>query len=436
MTLASDGSGPAGGDDPLLVLAPHADDELLGAGALIRSGSAAGRAMLVASLTDGSASHPARVGLSAIREAEQMVGLHRMVAGAGAVPRVLHLRQPDGRFDAQQVDLGDAAPLGAWLGAHPGATVLAPDPDDAHCDHQAAFALGARIVAGGQARRLVVMPISQRLDPVAAGGVDPPAGRFAPFQVDAATAAIKRHAIAAHHSQCIDTGDGFHLAPAMIAPFLREERFALVHDRDAPEDGAVPPGHFDTLFSASPDPWDYDAAPDEAERRAATLAAAGLTGDASLSILELGCANGAMTSALVPHAARLVAVDASAAAIGHARARLARAGAGSARVTLLEAPAPAILDRPGLAPPGGFDRIFLSDMLYYLGFAGVVATAQGAARLCAPGGRIIIAAYRGDTQCRLTGAMAAGIAIASLPGWKRQARVTTSLAHIDVLERP
>ena len=63
------------GDGPLLVLAPHPDDESLGCGGIIAEARARGHAVYVTVVTDGTASHPGSrthtaARLQAVREKE------------------------------------------------------------------------------------------------------------------------------------------------------------------------------------------------------------------------------------------------------------------------------------------------------------------------------------------------------------------------------
>jgi hypothetical protein len=58
---------------------------------------------------------------------------------------------------------------------------------------------------------------------------------------------------------------------------------------------------------------------------------------------------------------------------------------------------------PDEAPDGPFDLILLSDMLYYLGFAGVVETARLCRERLAPGGTLIVVSWLGETEAALTG---------------------------------
>jgi len=184
-----------------LVLAPHPDDESLGCGGLIAACCAAGRPPLVAILTDGSQSHPGSriyppAALAALREREA----RRAIGILGLPPaRLILLRQPDG-----------AAPHGgpvfdflterlARLAEHAGCSaVVAPWRCDPHCDHGAAFRLGARI-AEVAATGFVTYPVwgwvlsdDAVVDTYVEGG----------FRLDISPHRdAKRRAVAAHASQ-------------------------------------------------------------------------------------------------------------------------------------------------------------------------------------------------------------------------------------------
>src|ERR1700737_5207409 len=57
-------------EGPLLVVAPHPDDEVMGAGGLIHTWAGMGRSVTVLSVTDGEAELPARENLDRIRREE------------------------------------------------------------------------------------------------------------------------------------------------------------------------------------------------------------------------------------------------------------------------------------------------------------------------------------------------------------------------------
>jgi LmbE family N-acetylglucosaminyl deacetylase len=115
---------------PLLVVSPHPDDEVLGAGGLMRMWCAWGQPVTVLSVTDGEAAYPDWQDLKDLRRAE--------LAGALGVlsPKVIHtvrLGLTDGGGDANRAALEEA--LIATCDNRP--TVIAPYERDGHPDHEA-----------------------------------------------------------------------------------------------------------------------------------------------------------------------------------------------------------------------------------------------------------------------------------------------------------
>jgi LmbE family N-acetylglucosaminyl deacetylase len=137
-----------------LVLAPHADDESLGCGGLIAAAVAAGRAPVVAILTDGTGSHPHSLSfppprLRAVRAAEATEAVRHLGLSEDSL---VFLAQQDTRaphagpaFDAVVDQLKRLMALRQCT------TIFAPWIGDPHCDHHAAAlmaaATGARQVA-------------------------------------------------------------------------------------------------------------------------------------------------------------------------------------------------------------------------------------------------------------------------------------------------
>ena len=81
----------------LVVVAPHPDDEVLGAGGLLQYMAAVGVETLVVAVTDGEAFYPGAAAqgydLPAMRAAESQVALERL--GCGTTP-IQRLGFPDG----------------------------------------------------------------------------------------------------------------------------------------------------------------------------------------------------------------------------------------------------------------------------------------------------------------------------------------------------
>lgn len=398
------------------MLAPHPDDEILGAGGIMARAHAGGERIGVIVLTDGAASDPGVCStlMKDCRASECRMGLAALL---GEVPPLLMLAYRDGELKSRRPDLADTSVLGRFLRDMDPVTLLVTDPGDSHADHKAAFGLACRIVGMGLAQRLVVLPVSQRVD-----------GRFSPARFEAFPVGdftgVKRAAIACHESQRNASHEGFALPPALRDSFMNVEyaREVIAPDAAAAFPQAVAPSHFDDLFARSPDPWAYHTDPHEADRLARTLRA--LEDRWYPTAIELGCANGSMTTGLAAQCGHLIAMDASREARAVAQARLG----GIANVDLR------LGTMPQDFPAGSFDLIMLSDFLYYLGFDGCVALAGKLSTSAAPGCRIVMANYLGETDCALTGEMAAELMIAHLPDWTISQHERCDRLRIDVLD--
>jgi LmbE family N-acetylglucosaminyl deacetylase len=135
----------------LVVVAPHPDDEVLGAGGLLQYVAGTGVETVVVAITDGEASHPeARAlgcDLEEMRAIETRVALDRL--GCGSV-RVERLGLPDGRVVEEAERLTDV--LGHLFG--PDDLCLSPWRSDGHPDHDAS---GRAAVAAARLTRTPVL---------------------------------------------------------------------------------------------------------------------------------------------------------------------------------------------------------------------------------------------------------------------------------------
>ncbi len=200
----------------LLVVAPHPDDETIGAHTLMTRLHRRGVAVTVAIVSDGAASHPGsalwpRDRLVRERRAESRRAMRQIGIGAA---RVRFLALPDGR-------LGEHAPairrrLDAIVAALPRPVlVLVPSPADAHPDH--------RVVAGAIRRRpgvrwmrYPVWPVGQRL----------PGARAVRLSTQERLA--KRQAIRRYRTQAgriTDDPAGFAMTTHQIAAFSRAQEW-------------------------------------------------------------------------------------------------------------------------------------------------------------------------------------------------------------------
>lgn len=213
------------GPGPVLVLAPHADDETLGCGALLADCWRAGVGAHVVCLTDGAASHArSAADVAAIRAGELARAV--LTLGGDPVRDLTRLGHPDAALHAVPMD-AMAGRLTALIDRQGARVLIAPSPLDPHCDHVTAAALADRLVAARPALALLHYPIWSRWH---GGGVAPavPGSRRRTHPVDAA---LKARAIAAHASQ--------------------QGRVI----RDDPEGFAMPEG-FAAMFAAGPELYD------------------------------------------------------------------------------------------------------------------------------------------------------------------------------------
>lgn len=190
-----------------LVLAPHPDDETLGAGALIHHASRIGRLAGVVFLTDGAASHPtadaeARARLSRLRRDEAAAALD-LLCGGEAVS-IDHLGWLDAHpFPAGSAEFDDTVARLVAICRERGVTALAVTADhEPHCDHAAASRVAAAVAN--------VLDIDI-FDYLVWGEGDPPDCRTA-LITPAMPASVRAQALAAHASQLTDiAGPGFRL---------------------------------------------------------------------------------------------------------------------------------------------------------------------------------------------------------------------------------
>jgi LmbE family N-acetylglucosaminyl deacetylase len=188
-----------------LVLAPHPDDETLGAGALIAHAASSGRLGGIVYLTDGTGSHPAGTPrLAVTRRAEARHAIGRLGAGSVAIDWLgwqdAHPHHPECRSFAR-----DAARLAACLRHRRIDAVAVTDHSDDHCDHVAAYRLAA--AAAALARRPITLFAYHVWSAV------PPASRR--VVTPAMPQGRRAHALRAHRSQMSPLmGDGFRLSRA------------------------------------------------------------------------------------------------------------------------------------------------------------------------------------------------------------------------------
>ena len=215
------------GRGALVVVAPHPDDETLGAGCLLHDAAALGVSCRVVCLTDGSASHrgsrawgPDRI--AEARQAELRAAL--AILAPGVEPEWLGHRDcglpTDGpAADACAERLERAFPRGAL--------VVAAWGRDPHVDHERGAALVARAARARLDLRVMAYPVWGRFG-------DEPAPEAVVLEASAAARLAKRRALACHATQMTrlidDDPDGFVMSAEHQAHFLDHPEILLTPD--------------------------------------------------------------------------------------------------------------------------------------------------------------------------------------------------------------
>jgi SAM-dependent methyltransferase len=115
------------------------------------------------------------------------------------------------------------------------------------------------------------------------------------------------------------------------------------------------PGYFRARYAASPDPYGLAERWYEARKYALTVAL--LPREHYRTAFEPGCSIGVLTAQLAPRCDRLLACDATPEAVASAQVRTAGLPGVQVERRVI----------PGDWPPGSFDLIIFSELLYYFG---------------------------------------------------------------------
>jgi LmbE family N-acetylglucosaminyl deacetylase len=201
----------------LIVIAPHPDDEVLGAGGLIQEALREGVLVEIVSLTDGEASHPHSTvlqdsELASTRRRESQVALRRL---GWHSPAVTYLGLPDGRVAEFQAEL-DSALASILL---PDDLCVAPWINDGHPDHNVSGESALRVGRSVGAKSLGYLVWAWHwADPE---GADIPWNQCVRLDLGRRSQARKRWSTLAFESQIRPLGPSPDDAEILPVPLLR-----------------------------------------------------------------------------------------------------------------------------------------------------------------------------------------------------------------------
>lgn len=139
----------------------------------------------------------------------------------------------------------------------------------------------------------------------------------------------------------------------------------------------MPQGYFDAMYSTAPDPWGF--ADRWYETRKYAISVAMLPQQHYDSGFEPGCSVGVLTQRLAARCHRLLACDATPAAVRTATERTSQLPHVLVEQRMI----------PSEWPPGRFDLIVLSELLYYFGDDDLRRVIECAASALRPGGSLL-----------------------------------------------
>jgi LmbE family N-acetylglucosaminyl deacetylase len=212
---------------PVLIVAPHPDDETLGCGGAVALLRSYGCPVWVLVITDGTQSHPrsrkypAPI-LQQLREQETRSAMSRLGVASGAVT---FLQLSDGKVaDAVALQSAQSICRNYLKGIAP-KTIFLPWRHDPHPDHRATWQLlKDAIVDTGIAARLIEYPIWDW--DIQQSNHLPDSSQMQAWRLNIQNVlGMKQRAIGAYRSQTTDLIDddpaGFRLTPTMLAHFTQ-----------------------------------------------------------------------------------------------------------------------------------------------------------------------------------------------------------------------
>jgi predicted TPR repeat methyltransferase len=184
------------------------------------------------------------------------------------------------------------------------------------------------------------------------------------------------------------------------------------------------PAHFQRLYDASSDPWQFRTSRYEQEKYQSTID--GLGHRQFRSGFEPGCSIGVLTRLLAVRCDELLAVDVVEQALT------------AARMTCADQPWVRFerMQVPREWPDAVFDLIVLSEVLYFLSPTDITSTANRTFATLEAGGLVVLVNWRGRSSDPCTGDEAGQIFIERTQGWlSSQTHHQEDAYRLDVLCR-
>jgi 2-polyprenyl-3-methyl-5-hydroxy-6-metoxy-1,4-benzoquinol methylase len=184
------------------------------------------------------------------------------------------------------------------------------------------------------------------------------------------------------------------------------------------------PEHFERLYAANPDPWNFAASRYERDKYEETIAI--LQGRHFSNALEAGCSIGVLTKRLAPYCDALLGIDVVPAALENA----ARNCAELPHVRF------ARMQVPDEWPAQKFDLILLSEVLYFLTGEDIARLAAHCAGSLLPGGTVLLVNYLGEIDEPSGGGDAAAKAFIGTGYFNIAQQLRRDKYRIDLLTAP
>jgi 2-polyprenyl-3-methyl-5-hydroxy-6-metoxy-1,4-benzoquinol methylase len=181
--------------------------------------------------------------------------------------------------------------------------------------------------------------------------------------------------------------------------------------------------HFEALYRANPDPWNFTESAYERRKYEATLSALG--SQRFQMALEVGCSIGVLTERLSSRCDQIIGLDFAPSAVAAARARCA--------------PYPNIrieqMQVPQQWPVGQFDLILFSEVLYFLNESDLKEACARTRQSILPNGLVLLVNYTGVIDDPGTGDTAASFFIkATAPDLRPVLQTREPHYRLDLLE--